>query len=258
MFVRICLLIIFLAAGVAQAQEGGQWRPLFNGKDLSGWTPKITGYEAGENFADTFRVEDGMIKVRYDGYDSFDNRFGHLFYDEPFSSYRLRVEYRVVGDQCPQAPGWAIRNSGIMIHGQTPQSMTLKQSFPVSLEVQLLGGDGTNPRPTGNLCTPGTNVVMAGKLHTAHCKNSTSETYHGDQWVTAEVEARGNGTVRHYINGKLVMEYTEPQYDPKDGDAKPLIETAGGKLAISGGTISLQSEGHPFDFRKVEIKELAD
>ncbi len=240
------------------AEENGSWRPLFNGKDLKGWTPKITGYEPGENFGNTFRVEDGLLKVRYDAYDAFNGRFGHLFFDEEFSSYRLRVEYRVVGEQCNKAPGWAIRNSGIMIHGQSPQSMAMKQNFPVSLEVQLLGGNGTDPRPTGNLCTPGTNVVMAGKLHTAHCKNSTSETYHGDQWVTAEIEAHAGGKIRHFINGTLVMEYEQPQYDPKDADAKPLIEAAKGKLSIKGGTISLQSEGHPFDFRKVEILELEE
>ena len=136
--------------------------------------------------------------------------------------------------------------------------MALDQEFPVSLELQLLGGDGEHVRPTGNLCTPGTHVVMEGKLHTPHCKNSSSDTYPGDQWVTAEFEARGNGTIRHFINGTLVLEYEKPQYDPNDGTAKPLIEAAAGGLTLTGGTISLQSESHPVDFRSIEIMDLSN
>jgi hypothetical protein len=240
----------------AQQPENGEWRSLFNGQDLSGWTPKIRGHKAGENFGDTFRVVDGVIQVRYDAYDRFDDRFGHLFFEQPFSHYRLKVVYRFVGEQCPGAPGWAIRNSGIMAHGQSPESMTVDQDFPVSIEVQMLGGDGEHTRHTGNLCTPGTHVVMRDLLHTPHCKNSTSQTYHGDQWVTLELEAHGNGVMRHYVNGEPVLEYEKSQYDPDDANAKPLVEAAGGNLALSGGTISLQSEGHPIDFRSVEIMVL--
>jgi hypothetical protein len=239
-----------------EATPTGQWRPLFNGHDLTGWTPKIRGHKPGENFANTFRVNDGMIQVRYDGYDQFNDRFGHLFYETPFSDYRIRFEYRFVSEQCPGGPDWAIRNSGLMAHGQTPESMALDQEFPVSLEMQVLGGDGEHPRPTGNLCTPGTHVEMHGKLHTAHCRNSSSQTCHGDQWVKAEFEAHGDGTIRHFINGQLVLEYQKPQYDPQDGTAKPLIEAAGGRLALTGGTISLQSESHPIDFRSIEIMDL--
>ncbi len=239
----------------ASAEEG--WISLFNGKDLTGWTPKIKGYPAGENFANTFRVEDGVIKVRYDGYDgAFKNRFGHLFYNTPYSNYVLRVEYRFVGDQLPDGPGWAKRNSGVMIHGQTVQSMRQDQDFPVSIEVQLLGGLGSGNRTTANLCTPGTNVELNGQLYTPHGLNSKSKTYHGDEWVTVEIEARGSQTIIHRIDGETVLAYDKPQYDPKDRDAQALIAAAGGKLLIEGGSISLQSESSPCEFRKVEIKLL--
>ena len=241
-------------AGNPQKFEKGKWVALFNGKDLSGWTPKIRGHKAGENFANTFRVEEGLIKVRYDGYDKFDERFGHLFYNGVFSKYRLRIEYRFVGAQVPGGPGWAIRNSGAMLHGQTPESMTLDQDFPCSIEAQFLGGDGTNPRTTLNLCTPGTNVEIGGKLFTPHCTNSKSKTYHGDQWVTAEFEVLGNEVVRHLLDGQVVLEYQRPQLDPKDANAQALIKD--GQLQLDRGTISLQSESHPIDFRKVEIMVL--
>lgn len=263
-FTYIPLVIaVFVPLAASQGQEPranaeGKWIALFNGHDLTGWTPKIKGFALGDNFADTFRVEDGLLKVRYDKYTGpFRGRFGHLFYERPFSNYILRIEYRFVGEQAEDGPGWAIRNSGVMIHGQDPKTMRKDQDFPVSIEVQFLGGDGQNPRPTANLCTPGTLVVLDGKLHTPHCTNSTSETFHGDQWVTVEIEVHGNKLIRHKVNGKTVLEYTKPQLDPTDPDAQRLLESGAEKL-LSGGTISLQSESHPIDFRKVELLELAE
>ncbi|HHM12675.1 MAG TPA: DUF1080 domain-containing protein [Planctomycetaceae bacterium] len=227
---------------------------LFNGRDLQGWIPKIRGYRLGENFGRTFRVEDGLLKVRYDQYDRFDERFGHLFFEKPFSRYRLRVEYRFVGEQIEGGPGWAFRNSGIMVHGQDPATMAVDQKFPVSIEVQLLGGRAKGKRPTANLCTPGTHVVMNGKLLKRHCTNSTSPTFRGDEWVTVEVEVRGNERIRHYVNGKVVLEYTQPQLDLDDPDARRIADRV--PRMLSGGTISLQSESHPIDFRKVELTPL--
>ncbi|MEZ6126701.1 MAG: DUF1080 domain-containing protein [Planctomycetaceae bacterium] len=250
-------LILWLSAAAHAAEPDfpvGQWVSLFNGKDLTGWTPKIRYSDCGENFGNTFRVEDGLLKVRYDRYEEFGERFGHLFYAKEFSNYRFRVEYRFVDDQCKGGPGWAIRNSGIMVHGQKPETMDRDQDFPVSIEVQLLAGNGRDPRTTSNLCTPGTNVVMGGELKKQHCINSSSKTHHLDEWVTAEIEVRGNKVIRHFLDGETVLEYNEPQLDERDASAKKLIHD--GRLALSGGTISLQSESHPCEFRKVEIMVL--
>jgi len=250
------LLIVCPLSFLIGEDDSTRWIPLFNGRDLSGWTPKIRGYPLGENWGNTFRVEDGVLKVSYDQYDRFDNRFGHLFYEKSVSHYRLRVEYRFVGEQCPGGPQWAVRNSGIMIHGQDPKTMRLDQEFPVSIEVQLLGGLGRGERPTANLCTPGTHVVINGELITRHCTNSRSATFHGDQWVTVEVEVRGSQVIRHFVNGQLVLEYNDPQLDDRDPDAKRLLQSQG-KL-LTGGTISLQSESHPVEFRKVELLPLEE
>jgi hypothetical protein len=253
----LCLaLTSTLCAAGADAPAEGRWIPLFNGKDLEGWTPKITGYDAGENYGDTFRVEDGVLKVSYDKYTQFGGRFGHLFTTHPYAHYRFRAEYRFVGAQCPGGPAWALRNSGVMIHGQAPGGMRKDQEFPVSIEVQLLGGNGKDERPTGNVCTPGTHIVMDGRLITRHCTDSRSKTYHGDQWVTLEVEVHGNGTIRHLINGETVLEYEKPQLDETDPDARTLIR--GGDTMLREGTISLQSESHPVEFRKVEILPLEE
>ncbi|MCY4182995.1 MAG: DUF1080 domain-containing protein, partial [Gammaproteobacteria bacterium] len=180
--------MLLLVAPCAWAQEG-RWVSLFNGENLEGWTPKFVGFPAGVNHLDTFRVEDGLLTVSYDNWAGFNGEFGHLFHERSFSHYRLRVEYRFVGGQVSDAPqwGWAFRNNGMMLHSQTPESMTLDQEFPVSIEAQLLGGyggDSAEPRPTANVCTPGTHFRLQGELITEHCTYSTSGTYHGDQWVT--------------------------------------------------------------------------
>jgi len=234
----------------------GAWISLFNGKDLKDWKIKFSGHDLHDNVRDTFRVEDGVLKVDYSNYKSFDRKFGHIFYKDSFSHYRLRVEYRFVGEQVKGAPGWAFRNNGLMLHCQSPESIEKGQDFPASIEVQLLGGPGgDSKRTTANLCTPSTNVVMNGELKTRHCIDSTSETYHGDQWVTVEIEVRGNEIIRHIIDGKTVLEYTEPQLDERDAVAKKLM-AAGAKKMLSEGYISLQAESHPTEFRKIELQKL--
>jgi hypothetical protein len=252
------LTVLAFCAGSHPAVAAEKWTSLFNGRDLNGWTPKIKGYDFGVNYSNTFRIQDGAITVNYDGYNQFDSRFGHLFYKQPYSNYVLRLEYRFIGRQIKDGPGWATRNSGIMLHCQSPASMAKDQDFPVSLETQLLGGDGQHPRHTGNLCSPGTHVVMNGQLITQHCTDSKSQTYHGEQWVTAEVEVHGNGKIIHRINGESVLEYDHPQLDPGDADAKKLLKPGQTDTQIYGGYISLQSESHPVQFRKIEIRELAE
>lgn len=238
--------------GTADPQD---WIQLFNGRDLEGWIPKITGYEVGVNFGNTFRVENGVLEVAYDQYNEFGNRFGHLFYHRSFSYYVLAAEYRFVGEQVPGGPDWALRNSGLMIHGQPAETMLKDQDFPISIEVQLLGGSGTGERPTANLCTPGTHVEMDGKLVTDHCIPSRSATYHGDRWVRVEVTVLGGEKIRHVVEGQEVLSYERPQIgggavNPYDPAVK-----LDGKL-LTEGSISLQSESHPIEFRKVELLDL--
>lgn len=261
----VSALMLALALVPASSVVGGsapsdpdrkEWVQLFNGKDLDGWLPKITGYDAGVNFGDTFRVENGVLKVAYDRYDDFGSRFGHLFYTTPFSHYVLVIEYRFVGEQPKGGPDWAFRNSGVMIHGQPVETMTRDQDFPISVEVQFLGGRGDGrSRPTANLCTPGTNVVMNGRLETTHCVNSTSKTFDGDQWVRVEVEVHGAGTITHKVNGEPVLSYEKPQIGGANVAKHDAAVKKDGQL-LTGGSISLQAESHPIEFRKVELLNL--
>jgi len=250
--------LAFGLALLAQAPDRDRkdWIQLFNGKDLSNWAVKIKGYDLNDNFGDTFRVENGVLKVAYDKYDQFGNRFGHMFHREKFSHYIVAVEYRFVGEQVAGGPSWALRNSGIMVHSQAPESMGKDQDFPICIEVQLLGGSGSGQRSTANLCSPGTNVVIDGKLFTQHCLNSSSATYHGDQWVRAEVMVLGDSEIRHIVEGQTVLRYVMPQIGGGQvSNFDPKVKQDGALL--SEGYISLQSESHPIEFRKVELLNLA-
>jgi len=241
-------LPFLLALKSVDAPPKIKWEQLFNGKDLKNWTVKIRKHKLNENFGNTFRIVDGKIQVNYDQYSKFDEQYGHLFYKKPFSYYLIGVEYRFTADQVKDGPGWAYRNSGIMIHGQDPKTMGLDQDFPVSIEVQLLGGNGKDKRPTANVCTPGTQYVLDNSVVKSHCLDSKSATFHGDQWVRVEALVLGDSLVVHYVNGDEVLRYQRPQLDPVGGAEEGAL--------LKSGTISLQSESHPVEFRKVEIVNL--
>lgn len=231
------------------------WQSLFNGEDLTGWTPKIKGQEMGMDSLNTFRVEDGILEVSYDRYSAFNNTFGHLYYEKPFGAYFLEVEYRFLEEQAPGGEGWAYKNSGVMFHSQSPESVLLNQSFPVSLEGQLLGGNGKEERPTMNLCTPGTHVVMADSLFTPHCINSNSKTFHGQEWVKAGFLVLKDSLIVHYVNGKEVLRYAKPQLGGDMAeDASPEFHREG--TPLTGGYISLQSESHPLGFKRADLLNL--
>ena len=249
------------APGAAQAARPNdpnarEWIQLFNGRDLNDWTIKFAKHDLGENVRNTFRVEDGLLKVRYDQWPAFEGEFGHIFYKDAFSYYLIAAEYRFVGEQVRGAPAWAIRNNGLMLHSPHPRTMLKDQDFPIALEVQLLGGSGDGrPRTTANLCTPGSHVVLAGRLHTAHCTNSTSKTYDGDQWVRVEVLVHGDELVRHMVEGQTVLEYTKPQIGGGQvAPVDPAVKIDG--TPMTAGYISLQAETAPIDFRKVELLNL--
>ena len=240
----------------AESSLGGDdWIALFNGRDLTGWVPKIRGNELGEDPEGTFRIEDGLLTVGYESYQTFDERFGHLFYEDSFSDYQLLIEYRFIGTQLIGGPDWAFKNSGVMFHSQNPNSMLPDQDFPISLELQLLGGNGTEARPTANLCTPGTEVEMGGIQVQAHCTNSTSETFHNDEWVTVELMVHADTIVSHLVNGKKVLEYERLTVGGGSVDGFDDAMKLDGQ-PLTHGYIALQSESHPIQFRRVLIRRL--
>ncbi|WP_136468302.1 3-keto-disaccharide hydrolase [Flagellimonas onchidii] len=232
-----------------------EWISLFNGKDLNGWTPKVRGFVLGENYKNTFRVKDSILKVTYQEYDSFDSKFAHLFYKKKFSYYKLKAKYRMVGEQVEGGPGWAFANNGFMLHCQDPKTMTLDQSFPMSFEFQLLAGRDEGERPTGNLCTPGCHVHMDGKLVEDHCIPDTKgATYPREKWVNIEALVLGDSIVHHIIEGDTVITYTKPVVGGHlDGLNKELFKDG---TPITEGYIAIQGESHDTEFKSIEVLDL--
>jgi len=247
----ILFVVLFISCTSAPKEN---WIQLFNGKDIKDWTPKFSGYEAGLNYKNTYRVENGILKVSYDEYEKFAGEFGHLFYKDKFSHYKIRAEYRFVGEQLAESPQWAFRNNGLMLHCQDPQTMALKQSFPVSVEVQLLGDNGTGNRPCGNPCTPGTNFVKDDSLITEHCPPLSNKTVSADGWHTIEVIVDGSKSFTHILDGDTVAYYEQPQLDENDKDTPQFLNPE--NLLVAEGYISIQAETHPTEFRKIELQVL--
>ncbi len=263
-FVLLCMALPMAVAQKASGQE--EWVQLFNGKDLKNWDIKIAGQPLNDNYKNTFRVENGILRIAYDQYKTFDGKYGHMYYNKPFSYYKVRFTYRFVGEQTPEGDTWNVRNSGVMVHSQSAKSVSIGQTFPVSLEVQLLGGLGKGPRHTGNLCTPGTQVYMHGKLDPNHCIDSDSKTYDGDQWVTAEAIVLGDSIVHQIVEGDTVLTYERPEVGGgfvSDGHDWKIAHIDNADYWISRantplgeGYIALQAESHPIDFKQVEVLNL--
>lgn len=255
--VVILYSVFSCSSGNAGKSNGiNEWQTIFNGKDLNGWTPKIHHHEIGDNYAQTFRIKEGLLQVNYDDYQEFDERYGHLFYQEPFSSFHLKWEYRFTDQWLEDAPDYTYRNSGIMFHSQDPNTILKEQDWPISVEFQLLAdaGDG-QPRPTGNMCSPGTEVFYQGEMDPRHCINSSSETYRWDQWVKAELIVYGDSLVTHLINGDTVLQYTQPQIGGGVANGYDLAIKVDGQ-PLKKGFIALQSEGQGIEFREIKIRKL--
>lgn len=250
--------ILFSSEKVDQnpALEESEWQILFNGKDLSGWIPKIQHHEVGDNYANTFRVKDGAIVVDYADYGAFEERYGHLFYEKPFSSFHLRWEYRFTDQWLEDAASYTYRNSGVMFHSQGPETILKEQDWPISVEYQMLAEEKEAvARPTGNMCSPGTDVVFEGRIDDRHCINSTSPTFKWNEWVKAELIVFGDSIVHHLVNGDTVLTYSFPQIG---GDVANRFDPAIklDKTPLTSGYIGLQSEGQGVIFKEIRIREL--
>jgi hypothetical protein len=252
----LVVMLLLVTCATPKETKQNEWVSLFNGKDINDWIVKIHHHDVGDNFGNTFRVEDGMVKVRYDQYGDFNDQFAHLYYKHPFSKFHLIVEYRFTGELQKGAPDYTLLNSGVMFHSQDPRTMPKEQNWPISVEMQFLAGLGDGqPRPTGNMCSPGTDIVYQGKLYDGHCLNSTSKTYDKDAWVRAELIVLGDSLITHMIDGDTVLQYSKPTMGGGVVNGYDSTLWKPGK-PLTSGYIALQSEGQPIDFRKVELRNL--
>ncbi len=255
------VLLVFFISGCSNKPDI-KWKPIFNGENLDGWIVKFAGEDTNDSYLNTFRIDEGILKVDYSEYKKFDDKFAHLFFNQELSHYRLRLEYRFVGDSVSGAYPWVYLNSGIMLHAQHPNTMSKKQQFPISLEMQFLGSDNAIKQTTGNVCTPGTHIMIDGKLEKNHIVQSTSNFYERDDWVRAEVEVLGDSIIHHKINGKIVMTYHHPSIGDMDWIKERIPEKMEYWKPLQGtplkkGYIALQAEGHPIHFKNIELMDLS-
>lgn len=252
----ILLMVLLTGCVSTREKDKDKWISLFNGDNLDDWIVKIHHHEPGVNFGNTFRAEDGLIKVRYDQYGDFNDQFGHLYYKKPFSHFHLKLEYRFTGELQKGAPSYTLLNSGVMFHSQDPRTMPKEQNWPISVEMQFLAGLGDGqPRPTGNMCSPGTDIVYNEEMYGGHCLNSSSKTFNQDTWVRAELIVLGDSLITHIIEGDTVLQYSKPTIG---GGVVQGYDTSVWKpgARLTSGYIALQSEGQPIDFRNIEIRAL--
>ena len=269
--IKILFFLFFslFAATFSFAQKNANkevWKKIFNGKNLDGWDIKIAQHPLNENFKNNFRVDSGILRVSYDGYKKFDNQFGHLYYKTLLSYYKVRMQYRFLGNHLPDAPEWGNGNSGIMVHSQSAKSVNFNQNFPVSLEIQLLGGLYLGKRTTGNVCTPGTQVSVNGVLRAEHCIDSKSKFYDNENWVNIMVEVYGDSLIRSTVEGENVLEFQKPiiggGFVGPDHtwttanilDSISWINKEG--TPLTQGYLALQAESQNIDFRNIELLNL--
>jgi hypothetical protein len=248
------VIVILLSSVGCKEPAQNEWTSIFNGEDLSGWTIKICGSPIGENYKNTFVVEDGMMRVDYSEYEKFDVEYAHIYYDEKLSHYRLRLEYRFYGTRVPGSKGFTELNSGVMFHSQSAESMGLDQRFPVSVEAQFLAeGEGDfSGRTTMNIAAPGTSVVSEdGTLQREHMTWTYAKARLPGEWVQVEVEVHGSELVIHKIDGVEVLRYRDPQID--DYYLLPEDYPLSSGTILKDGYIALQGESHPVDFRNIEL-----
>jgi hypothetical protein len=230
----LSLLVLLLAAG-AGASAGDvvtpdEVMPLFNGKDLSGWSADVPPKDEDPDLPDSFVVRDGVLV-------SMGEPRGHLISDGVYRDYRLEIEYRFVGD-----PG----NCGVLVHASTPRA--LYAMFPQSIEVQMHAGDAGDfwcieedievpdmesrrPREEGQEWGG-----SEGDARRILNLTDDSEKPLGE-WNTMVVEARGDA-ISVWVNGDLV--------------------NAGTNATADHGRIALQAEGTEVEFRRVDIGPLSD
>lgn len=269
--IKRILFVILIATSCAkpsvnESASKEEWESLFNGKDLTGWDIKIAGYDLNDNYNNTFQVKDGAIVASYDAYETFGREFGHLYYKNSYSYYRVRMQYHFFGKQASGGPGYAFLNSGVMVHSQSAKSLDKNQTFPVSLEMQFLACDSTHQRPTGNVCTPGTGVHMNGEATLAHCIDSDSKFLDEKEWVSAEVIVLGDSVVHHVVNGDTVFTYQKPFITDIFVGGNTNWTSAGfvdslqwinkNTQLLSEGYIALQAESHPVEFKNIELLNL--
>lgn len=218
----IVVVTLLSISCLAQTVELPQYKPLFNGKDLSGWVNVNTA-------DDTWSVRDGMIVCK-------GQPIGVMRTDRQYENFLLHIEW------CHMEAGG---NSGVFLwsEGTVPEGRQL----PKGMETQMLELDWVNQhkRPDGTLPPI---AYVHGELFGAGGLKAVPDNPRGERSKSLENRCKGkgqwnvydvvavDGTVKLSVNGKFVNGISQS--------------------SVKKGYLCLESEGAEIHFRNIYIMEL--
>ncbi len=94
----IALSLVGALRGAAEetpAPKVGQWTPLFNGRDLTGWHTMLTGHGLDSDPNKLIQVHDGVIHMYAEWPAPAEQPYGWICTKEQYSHFRVRFEYKV-------------------------------------------------------------------------------------------------------------------------------------------------------------------
>lgn len=250
-------LLLFSLLGSLHAQ--GQWRDLFNGKDLKNWQVAIAGQEPGKDPDQLVQVRDGNIHMYADTDENANVPFGVIVHEEEFSHYHLSLEYRWTGKKfAPRKE--AIRDAGLLYH-----STETNMVWPESVEYQIQEGDTgdivfirtggfTWMHPNPEKAPEGQGKPGLLPEHGGYLMPRVTNTWdyigrfpvldRNEGWNQVEILVRGADYAEHMVNGKTKARL----FDLQNQDGSPR----------SKGKISLQLEGAEIEYRNIRIRPLPE
>ena len=192
---------------------------LFDGESLSGWTAVLSKEDVDP--ATVWSAKDGVLSCT--GKPS-----GYIKTDRQFENYKLSVQWRWTGK-----PG----NNGVLVHATTPNALNV---WPKCQEVQLahenagdfwvIGSEITTPLEG----VPGYEKMVRGRRHLNF--NDGAEKPVGE-WNEMTVICRGD-TITVLVNGTVV------NYGYDSSETK--------------GSVCLQSEGAPIEYKEIVLTPLGE
>jgi hypothetical protein len=223
--------------------DGAGTEGLFNGRDLSGWCVALEGRRPGEDPNGVFRVSDGVMRVSGE-------ETGGIVSEKSYRDYVLRVEYRWVGKSVGSRLGMAA-DTGVLYHSQG-EMFAWNGLWMRSFECNILRGRtgdfiivSDKGAPVRYAATVEGRVVadeanisnwfrLGSWANTEDTPDVFPERRYGE-WNRLEIVCDGS-RVEHWLNDVLVFEAEN--------------------LTPSQGRIQIQSEGHPVEFRRIDLKAL--
>ena len=263
--------IAFTAVCVLDARCG-EWKPLFNGKDLDGWY-KVIGKGKSDDTNQLIQVHDGMVHMYRKELEGSPQPSGYIVTSNEFSAYHLRLEYKW-GEKRFAPRAKTRRDAGILYHVVGNDGV-----WPRSVECQIQENDvgdifTVRTRLTTDADPATTNVIsevrtnetgvvktnevlrpvwlsiekggvpyvqgVAGDIRRV-VRNPMNE---HDGWNTVEVIVRGDEAT-YIVNGRT------------NNHATKIEQMVDGKwVPLSKGKIALQLEFAEVFYRNVAIRDL--